>query len=194
MNPYLAFGLAMCAIVVLSLALTSYLAVHFNRRAKADMEAALTPLAAALDGTIDLEASEVSGRYGGHIAMGRAANAEDGPGRVFLTSLVDGAGGVAWLSTYRRPREASEPIETTWVGPEDTTGLQLRAFAETQLAGVLPGPGWSRLGYDPESGKLTLTRPMATRRDVPDGETFENGLQLLLRTAEINRELQYAAT
>ena len=44
MNPYLSFGLAMCGVTAISLFFTAYLAVHFNRRAKADLQAALTPL------------------------------------------------------------------------------------------------------------------------------------------------------
>ena len=51
MNPYLATAIAMCAIVLISLAGTAYLAAMFNRRAKADMRARLDPLAAAIDGT-----------------------------------------------------------------------------------------------------------------------------------------------
>ena len=55
MNPYLATAIAMCAIVVLSLAGTAYLAAVMNRRAKEDLRARLDPLAAVIGGTTDID-------------------------------------------------------------------------------------------------------------------------------------------
>ena len=96
MDPYLATALAMCVIVLLSLAGTAYLAAMFNRRAKADLRERLEPLAAAIDGTIDLDEAKVEGRYQGQIAIGRMANAPGGFGRLFHVELVDAAGGEKW--------------------------------------------------------------------------------------------------
>jgi len=87
-NPYLATAIAMCVIVLLSLAGTAYLAAVFNRRAKSDMQARLDPLAAAIDGVVDVEEARVEGRFHGQIAIGRVANAPGGFGRLFHVELV----------------------------------------------------------------------------------------------------------
>src|SRR6187200_1894183 len=110
----------MCAIVALALFSTAYMAVVFNRRAKADLLAALTPLRECIDGEIDLAEATVTGKYQGHIASGRVANASDGPGRVFLTSIIDGAGGVAWKFTGRRPKDPGAAIEMSFTGQEES--------------------------------------------------------------------------
>ena len=62
MNPYLSFSIAMCAVVIIALAGTAYLAAYFNRRSKNDMQAALEPLAQVIDGEIDVEEGLVKGR------------------------------------------------------------------------------------------------------------------------------------
>ena len=71
MNPYLATAIAMCAIVLISLAGTAYLAMVFNRKAKVDLQERLGPLAQAIDGAVDVEDAKVEGRYRGQIAIGR---------------------------------------------------------------------------------------------------------------------------
>ncbi len=93
MDPYLAFGLAMCAIVLFSLAGTAYLAAMFNRRAKADLRERLEPLAAIINGEADLEEATVSGRYSGQLAYARMVSAQGGMGRLFNVEIVDSAGG-----------------------------------------------------------------------------------------------------
>ena len=75
MNPYLSTAIAMCVIVLLSLAGTAYLAAALNRRAKNDLQARLEPLAAVIDGEVDLEEGCVEGRFQGQIAVARVANA-----------------------------------------------------------------------------------------------------------------------
>jgi hypothetical protein len=82
MSPYVTFALAMCAIVFLALAGTAYMAVYFNRRAKADLQAALAPLADVIAGEIDLDEASVTGRYRGQIAQGLVATLPGGMGRV----------------------------------------------------------------------------------------------------------------
>ncbi len=61
MNAYAQFGLAMCLLVGIALAGTAWLAAHFNRKAKQDVMARLGPLAAAIDGDVDLEDAVVRG-------------------------------------------------------------------------------------------------------------------------------------
>ena len=194
MNPYVSFGLAMCAIVSISLFLTAYMAVVFNRRAKADMLEALTPLANLLDGEVDLDEARAAGRYKGHIAEGRAANATEGPGRVFLTTVIDGAGGNPWTFTARRPKEAERPVAVTLIGPSEPSD---QAFSESVGGVALPlltAPGWLRIVYDPTPGHVELSRPMATRRDIPAPKTFEAQLDALVAIAGINRARQHSET
>jgi hypothetical protein len=183
----------MCAIVAIALFFTAYMAVVFNRRAKADLLAALTPLSEAISGEVDLEEASVSGRYQGHIATGRVANAGDGPGRVFLTAIIDGAGGSPWKYTLRRPKEPGSSIETTFVSPDESLRGELDGpvgeIAEWQLA----EPGWFRIEYDPAQGHVMLTRPMATRRAIPGHDVFDRQLKELVVVAAVNRAAQKAA-
>lgn len=190
MNPYVSFGIAMCLVVGIALFFTAYLAVMFNRRAKRDLLSALTPLGVVLDGTVDLENATASGRYRGHIAEGRVANAPDGPGRVFYTSVIDGAGGGKWTYTVRKPREPEAPLDEKFEGPGDAQGQRLRAIAESTFRPVMTVPGWLRVEYDPAPGHVRLTRPMQTRRDVPNHESFIRQLDLLVAIADGNRAIQ----
>lgn len=190
MNPYVSFGIAMCLVVGIALFFTAYLAVVFNRRAKRDLLAALTPLSVVLEGNIDLESAVVSGRYRGHIAEGRVANAPDGPSKVFYTSLIDGAGGFKWSYTVRKPREPDSPLDEKYDGPDDEKGQRIRALAEKIVRPVMRVPGWIRVEYDPAPGHVRLTRPMQTRRDIPNHESFILQLDLILRIADGNREIQ----
>ena len=103
MNAYLATAIAMCVIVLLSLAGTAYLAAVFNRRAKSDLRSRLEPLAAAIDGAADVEEARVEGRFHGQIAIGRVANAPGGFGRLFHVELVDSATRLpVWTSQIER--------------------------------------------------------------------------------------------
>jgi hypothetical protein len=191
LNPYVSFGLAMCTIVLIALVCTAYMAVVFNRRAKADLDAALLPLAALIDGEVDLEDASAKGRYQGHIAEGRAANSSDGPGRVFLTSIIDGAGGTAWTYTASRPKALDAPIETSSHGFDSELASSLEATVRDTAETLLSAPGWLRVAYDPVPGHVQLTRPMATRRDVPQAESFKRQLDALVRVAGANRSLQH---
>lgn len=51
---------------------------------------------------------------------------------------------------------------------------------------------WGRVMYDVDGGVLRFERPMQTRRDIPDAETFRKQLDLLVRLGPQNRVLQGA--
>ena len=189
MNPYLATGLAMCAIGLISIVLTAYLATHMNRKAKADLSARLQPLADKIEGELLTEEVTVTGRWDGHIAEGRMANALDGPGRVFFTRVVDSAGGEKWVWTSSSPRKPDEPREIKF---ECKASQEMCADYESELPGrfeaLLKMHGWTRVEYDPEAGHIRLTKPMMTRNDIPSPELFEQQLDALVEIANFNRE------
>jgi hypothetical protein len=190
MSPYITFALAMCAIVFLALAGTAYMAVYFNRRAKADLQVALEPLAEVISGDVDLDEASVSGRYRGHIAQGSVSTLPGGMGRVFHTSLIDGAGGERWQSTLTRSKEpgVSPKVEAENVPEglaEQLEPTLMMLEADPALADV-----WFRLEYDPEPGHIRLTRPMKTRRDIPSGESFQRFYETLVVVANANRAEQ----
>jgi hypothetical protein len=191
LNPYVSFGLAMCAVVLIALVCTAYMAVVFNRRAKADLNSAMTPLAALIDGDVDLEEATARGRYQGHIAEARAANSSEGPGRVFLTSIIDGAGGDAWTYTVSRPKAPDAPNETSSKGFDNDSASSLEATVRDAATSMLSAPGWLRIAYDPVPGHVQLTRPMETRRDIPPAELFQRHLDALVRVAAANRAVQH---
>ena len=189
MNPYLATAIAMCAIVLISLAGTAYLAALFNRRAKADMRARLDPLAAAIDGTADVEEARLEGRYNGQIAIGRVSNAPGGFGRLFHVELVDSAGGEKW-EWSSLPQKKPPALIRTFEGDsalQERLGIDFPAVAK-----VVPNDEQERFGfiYDPEAGMMRLTREMRTRLDIPDAETFLRQLATLQELGEANRRAQ----
>lgn len=191
MNPYLQAGLAMCAIVLLALAATAYLAVFFNRRAKADLQAALDPLAELVHGAVDLDNATVTGTYDGQIVAARMANAEGGVGRVFQTELVDPAGGIGWVYTSSPPREkGNDPrIEFDSDLPALRESLPLLGAAPPEKV-VDANRERFRLSYDPDAGYLRLVKGMKTRRDLPDAEHLDAQLAFLKQLGDENREVQ----
>lgn len=193
MNVYVQFALAMCAITIIAFAGTAYLAMTFNRRAKSDLAAALAPLAELVDGEADLEAAEVRGRYSGHLAFGRMANASEGPGRVFQTEIIDPAGGAAWRMTSDPPKRSGDPPRERF----DTDDAALRErlapdWAVLASGATDPRADRYRIEYDPEAGRLRFGRPMRTRRDIPVAEGFKAQLDLLVALGPINRAAQGA--
>ncbi len=180
----------MCLVVAIAIFFTAYLAVMFNRRAKADMLATLTPLSELIEGAIDLEEAKTTGRYQGHIAEGRAANSPDGPGKVFYTSVIDGAGGTTWTYTIRKPKEPTAELETKFDSVDGATGAQIHEFLDSLIRPLMTVPGWLRVEYDPEPGHIRLSRQMVTRRDIPNPEAFQKQLDLVVSVAAKNRELQ----
>lgn len=190
MDPYLATAIAMCGIVLFSLAGTAWLAAMFNRRAKADLQQRLEPLAAAIDGEADLEEARVEGRYQGQIAIGRMANAPGGFGRLFHVELVDAAGGEGWEWSSLPQKKLPDPVRTFEGDPvlQERLGIDFAAEA----AAVVPEDRTQRFGfiYDPAAGMIRLTRDMRTRLDIPDAESFTRQLAALHRLGEANRQAQ----
>jgi hypothetical protein len=184
----------MCVVVLLALIGTAYMAVFFNRRAKADLTMALQPLAEVVDGEANVEEAFVSGRFLGHLAEGRVAQLPGGMGRVFHSLVIDGAGGSKWLWTISRAKEPAESDDLDFDGPdgpEGTLASQLRP-AVTELANLASLAGsWFRVEYDPSPGHIRLTRPMKTRRDIPDAGMFRTYLEHLVAIADTNRAVQY---
>jgi hypothetical protein len=191
MNPYVATAIAMCAIVLLSLAGTAYLAAVMNRRAKEDLLARLQPLAAVIAGEPDIDEARVEGRFDGQIAIGRVANAPGGFGRLFHLELVDAAGGQRWEWSSLPDKKRPDPVRTFEGDPalKDRLGLDFEA-----LAAVVPDDRAQRFGflYDPEAGMVRLSREMRSRLDIPDAETFRAQIEILRRIGEANRRAQDA--
>lgn len=193
MNPYVSFSIAMCLIVLLSLGLTAYLAVMFNRRAKVDLEEALAPLAELIGGEVDVEEARVEGRYAGHLAEGRVARAGEGPGRVFQTSIVDAAGGQSWERTSTPSKQGKEPPSVSFFSADASLESALAVAWDQMMELVLqPGSDRFRIDYDPASGRLRFQRPMRTRRDIPSPDAFRRQLDLLVTLGPINRRAQGA--
>ena len=189
MDPYLAFGLAMCAIVLISLAGTAYLAAMFNRRAKADLRAKLAPLAEVIDGEADLEEATVSGRYQGQLAYARMVSAQGGMGRLFNVEIVDSAGGAPWEWSSLPEKSQPAPVRTF----EGDPALEQRLGVDwAELATVVPDDTKQRFGflYDPEAGMVRLSRAMHGRNDIPDPATFTRQLDALIALGNANRAAQ----
>jgi len=189
-NPYLLITLVMCAVIFIALAATAYLAVYFTRRAKADLAAALEPLAEILDGESDPEEAQVAGRYRGKLAFGRVANAEGSLVRVFETEVIDAAGGEKWLFV-RYPRK-----DQTELRPED--GAMFAALPTLQRADLAASLGiqteWLQIDYSPEKGHVRVTVPMGSRKDIPTADSFIHQLNLLDSLSDENRAWQEAQT
>lgn len=192
MNPYVAFALAMCGIVGLSLAGTAYLAAHFNRRAKADLATRLRPLAEAIEGTVDLEEATVAGRYRGQLAFGRVVSAQGGIGRLFHVELVDSAGGDGWEWSSLPRKDDPEPARAFEGGSALETRLAAAGIEWVKVSEVVPESAHQRFGvrYEPEAGMVRLLRAMRNRADIPEAEQFLRQLDLLVRVGGANRRAQ----
>jgi hypothetical protein len=180
----------MCAIVLLSLIGTAYLAVVFNRRAKADLSRALEPLASVISGTADVEEAVVHGRFAGQIAEGRMATSFMGPGRVFHTSIIDGAGGDKWVWTVSRGKLAKDPPHAEFESGHPNLEAALSPLLQSTMLDLTSGAPWSVVEYDPAPGHIMLTRPMQSRKDIPSTLAFDRQLQALIEIAQVNRSLQ----
>lgn len=181
----------MCMIIVIALIGTSYLAVYFTRRAKADLERLLVPLADLIDGEADVDEAEIKGTWQRNLVMARMANAAAGTVRLFQIDMVDSAGGTGWNYVYSRPRKDHPDPEIEFISdrPElqhELTALELPALAPLHL----DERDWLQLEYNPEAGHVRLARPMKGRNDIPSPERFRADLEYLAALCAQNRALQ----
>ena len=192
MNPYVSAGLAMCAVLFVSLALTAYLAVYFNRRAKADLQAALDALAEPIEGSVDLENAQVSGRYDRKLVTGRMTHAEGGPVRVFQIDVIDSAGGTGWVYVSLAPKKDGTPRTHEFQSENGELESSLSLLGTPDLfARMGARDEWIQIEYSPEGGYVRVTRPMGTRKDLPDAEAFVAQIEWLSRLGDQNREVQH---
>lgn len=195
MNPYVSAGLAMCAVIFISLALTAYLAVYFNRRAKADLRSALEALAERIEGSVDVEEAHVTGRYDRKLVIGRMAHADGGPVRVFQVDVIDSVGGTGWVYVSLAP--GKDGSGRTYQFESADTGIRRHLpLLDTPDLPVLLGAkdDWFQVEYSPTGGHVRATRPMDTRKDLPDGDAFVAVVEWLSRLADQNRALQEQPT
>lgn len=186
-DAYLLTGLAMCVVLLVSLAGTAYLAVFFNRRAKDDLAAALAPLAEHVDGEIDLDNAEVTGTSGGYPVFARMANASESSGRVFQVDVLDAAGGEPWHYTSNPPSKRDPARAVEFEGDDEVRQLVEPAI-ETEAHRFLDLQSERfRVEYLPDKGVVRLVRAMRTRRDIPDAGTLAAELDMLTGIAGRNR-------
>ena len=191
MNPYVLTGLAMCLIIVVALVGTSYLAVYFTRRAKADLERLLTPLAEMIGGEADLDEAEVKGTWQGNLVMARMANAAAGTVRLFQIDMIDAAGGTGWNYVYSRPRKDHPEPEIEFISDRPEIQGALDGLQMGALEALLPNDReWLQLEYSPEAGHIRLARPMKGRNEIPAPERFGIDLDFLVKLCDENRRLQ----
>lgn len=193
MNPYVATGLAMCLVILIALIGTGYLAVYFTRRAKADVERLLTPLAELVDGEADVDEAEVQGRWNDTLVQGRMANAAAGTVTLWQSDLIDSAGGVDWNFVYSRPnpkkKDPAEEIEIV------TESAELRAWLMTwtaeDIAPIQPqASDWVQVEYSAEAGRIRVARPIKGRNQIPTPEEFASDLNFAHATGAENRTKQ----
>lgn len=170
---------------------TAYLAVFFTRRAKADLEKLLAPLAEYLDGEADVEEATVSGRWNNTLAIGRMAGAAGGTVRVWQVDLIDSAGGDAWNYVYSRPKKnQTEPVIDI-VTDNAVIAERLKRIDGKTIEVLRPeATDWVQVEYNPEGGYVRVARPMHGRNDIPGVERFETDLQFLKEIGDENRTLQ----
>lgn len=184
-------GLAMCLVTGVALVGTAYLAMYFTRRAKADLEKLLTPLAEFLDGEVDLEDATVSGRWNGTLALARMAGAAGGTVRIWQVDLIDSAGGDAWNYVYSRPKKSQvEPVIDIVTG-NPAIAERLRKIDRSTIEVLQPdATDWVQVEYSAEGGYVRVARPMHGRNDIPGVERFEQDLRFLQAVGDENRALQ----
>jgi hypothetical protein len=181
----------MCGVVLVALIGTAYLAVYFNRRAKADLERLMTPLAGVVGGEVNLDEAEVKGTYRGNLVMARMANAAAGTVRLFQIDMIDAAGGVGWNYVYSRPRKEETAPRVEFESKVMDIRTTLAPLAEPQLTPLNPNATeWIQLEYSPDAGYVRFARPMRSRNEIPDAASFEQYLGYLLELGNANRALQ----
>lgn len=194
MNPYLATGLAMCAVIFLALGGTAYLAVYFTRRAKADVERQIAPLAECLDdGQTDVDEAEVTGKFRGSLVFGRMARAAAGTVTLWQSDLIDSAGGTGWNFVYSRPNPKKKDPEAEIDIITDSS--QVRAWLQTWTLESLEvldplASDWVQAEYVPESGTIRIARPIKNRNHIPEPERFMADLEFAQELGKHNRTIQ----
>ena len=190
-NPYVLTGLVMCAVIIIALIGTSYLAVYFTRRAKADLERLMLPLADLLNGQVDVEEAEVKGHWKGNVVAARMANAAAGTVRVFQIDMIDSAGGDGWNFVYSRPRKDRPEPDIEFRSVNQAIRDALKCLDVSRLEPLDPDQReWLQLEYSPEAGWVRLARPMHGRNEIPSPQRFEMDLNYLVQLCDENRELQ----
>lgn len=181
----------MCGVILIALIGTSYLAVYFTRRAKADLERLMTPLAGVIDGELDLDEAEVAGRYEGYLVAARMANAAAGTVRLFQLDLIDPAGGEGWNYVYSRPRKEQTVPTINFESHNVNIRESLPHLQSDHLKSLNPdATEWLQLEYSPGAGYVRLARPLRGRNDIPTTERFETDLHYLRTLARENRAVQ----
>lgn len=193
MNPYVATGLAMCLVILVALIGTGYLAVYFTRRAKADLERLLVPLAERIDGEADVEEAEVKGRWNRTIVMGRMARAAAGTVTLWQSDLIDSAAGTSWNYVYSRPNPKKKVPEAEI--DIVTESEPIRAWLETwtleDLTPIRPQEtDWVQVEYLAEAGTIRIARPMHGRNDIPSPDLFVRDLEYAETIGDRNRTIQ----
>lgn len=192
MNAYVATGLAMCLVIVIALIGTGYLAVYFTRRAKADVERLITPLAEMIDGDANVDDAEVTGRWKDTMVIGRMANAAAGTVTMWQSDLIDSAGGEDWNFVYSRPnlkKERPEEIEIV------TESSELRSWLDGWKVDDLTSIGagdtdWLQVEYSADGGYIRIARPIQGRNGIPKPEAFAADLDFAHAVGGQNRQLQ----
>lgn len=193
MNPYVATGLAMCLVILIALVGTAYLAVYFTRRAKADVERMLTPLAELVNGKADVDEASVTGRWKDAMVIGRMANAAAGTVTLWQSDLIDAAGGEAWNFVYSRPnpkkKDPAEEIEI--VTESEALRFWLEGWTVSDIDEIRPQEtDWVQVEYSPEGGYVRVARPIKGRNQIPSSQEFSKDLDLALRVGQENRTRQ----
>lgn len=190
-NPYVLTGLVMCGVVLIALAGTSYLAVYFTRRAKADLAVVLTPLAEVVDGQANIDEAEVTGTFRRNHVAARMANAAAGTVRIWQTDMLDAAGGHGWNWVYSRPRKQHPEPEIEIVADNDDARQFASALTAESVQDFEPdGKDWLQIEYSPDSGWVRLARPIRGRNDIPSKEDFGRDLARLATICDENRAYQ----
>lgn len=184
----------MCLVILVATVGTAYLAVYFTRRAKADVQRMLTPLAELTDGEADVDEAEVNGKWKDTIVQGRMANAAAGTVTLWQSDLIDSAGGKTWNFVYSRPNAKKERPEEIEIVTESS---ELRTWLETWTAeDITPiqphETDWVQVEYSPEGGYVRIARPIKGRNEIPTPEAFESDLNFAHGIGAENRQLQEA--
>lgn len=193
MNPYIATGLVMCAVVLVALIGTGYLAVYFTRRAKKDVEQLLTPLMELTGGKMDVDEAEVTGTWNGTIVQGRMAKAAAGTVTLWQSDLIDSAGGEEWNYVYSRPnpKKKNPDAEIDIVTESEAIRIMLERWTVEMLEPISPnGTDWVQVEYSPERGGIRIARPMHGRNAIPKPDVFQRDLEFAESIGHENRAMQ----